>query len=103
MGVLVGNSTYLKFQPPSGLLSSSCGGLKGPTDPQLILAAEQTSEQTDERTDNGFKVVRYLSFFIPILILTIAILINILIIFKLDSTSPGVTELQVHGWVNGLW
>ena len=37
-----------------GLLSSSCGGLKSPLGPQVIL----TEGQSDEQTDNGFKGFR---------------------------------------------
>ena len=43
--------TIRKFRPYGGLLSSFCGGLKGPSCPKVILADKRKNERTNGRTD----------------------------------------------------
>ena len=48
-------SSFLSNEEMPLYTTSSCGGLKGPSGPKVILA----DGRKDGRTDNGFKGVRY--------------------------------------------
>ena len=60
---MIGDIIVLENSAPyGGLLSSSCGGLKGPSGPKGESGGQtdgrtdrQTDGRTDTRTDNGFK------------------------------------------------